>query len=95
MVLTGSTKQATREGESGLVETGLTGPAATAPQMEKDLVNKAEALQMENKILRQSAFGVTAIQGNDKATQFYTGLTNYGVFLHLSGSQTKLLPQFE
>ena len=38
---------------------------------------------MENKILRRSAFGVTAIQGNDKATRFYTGLTNYGVFLHL------------
>ena len=44
-------------------------------QTEKDLVNKAEALQMENKILRQSTFGVTAIQGNDKATRFYTGLT--------------------
>ena len=52
-------------------------------QTEKDLVNKAEALQMENKILRQSTFGVTAIQGNDKATRFYTGLTNYGIFLHL------------
>ena len=55
----------------------------TSQQTEEDLVNKAEALQMENKILRQNAFGVAVIQGNDKATQFYTGLTKYGVFLHL------------
>ena len=46
-------------------------------------MNKAEALQKENKILGQNAFGVAVIQGNDKATQFYTGLTKYGVFLHL------------
>ena len=46
-------------------------------------MNKAEALQMENKILRQNAFGVTVILSNDKTTQFYTRLTKYGVFLHL------------
>ena len=73
----------------------------TSQPTEEDLVNKAEALQME-KILRQNAFGVAVIQGNDKATQFYTVLHwvnqvwSLPPSLYVSGTicPTRLLTQF-
>ena len=37
----------------------------------------------ENAALRRKVFEVSNIQGNDKATGYYTGLPTWGMFLHL------------
>ncbi len=56
---------------------------SASQQTEDDPAHRVETLQAENKELKQRSFGVSAIQGNDKATKFYTGLTKYSIFLHL------------
>ena len=52
-------------------------------QTEEDIVRRSDMLLAENKELKERSFGVATIQGDDKATKFYTGLTSYGVFLHV------------
>ena len=53
---------------------------AVTKSSNKDLEHK---LQIENGERKQVCFGISAIQGNDKATMFYTGLAKYSIFLHL------------
>ena len=45
-------------------------------QTEEDIVRRSDMLLAENKELKERSFGVATIQGDDKATKFYTGLTS-------------------
>ena len=48
-----------------------------------DKVNTIEKLKEHNRKLEQKLFSVSLIQGDDKATAFYTGLSHYAIFVHL------------
>ena len=42
-----------------------------------------DALRKENASLRRNVFGISNIQGDDKATKYFTGLPTWAMFLHL------------
>ena len=46
-------------------------------QTDDNLVSQIQLLKAQNSKLKSSVFSVKVIEGNDSATQFYTGLPNY------------------
>ena len=52
-------------------------------QTEEDLVSIVESLKKSNAELKRRHFGIELIEGNDAATNFYTGLSAWGIFEHL------------